>query len=347
MYPERFTAQALLQDLENTDTSFQTRVAGVPVTEDLDWVGPRDATFPPKREEDPTAIVSQRSQPEVSPMDIDKEQPDVALSTKPGETATDEAKSGGSLRKDGHSVKAVGGTKLFSVENITAVMNRAVENPLPAMRILNAMTASSDAVTGGDGREGAVGILTELGLDWRREEAMMKALVPKLLDSSCPRCLQDQFCSWWRALPSSTHECLAPVLWDLVRDPSMPNCGESGGLNVGHQAAQFKQSAVRRAGGGPVRVTLLSSGFPEEPLKFLACDAKVFRSPLLGVVLDILLELLVANQRICELAARDGGRDAGIKKDEVAAALVAQDRYVPLLLRSTFSYHISFSPCSG
>ncbi|CAM6090427.1 unnamed protein product [Calypogeia fissa] len=353
VFPERFTAQALLQDLENTDASFQTHVADVPVTNDLEWVGPPPATFLPKIEEEmvgvsvekvDTPAVSQGFQPEVfpavdglnindpkvenseSPMDVDKEPLDVVLA-KPSEDAKEEAKTESSTT-DAVDANLLSNKNRFSMQDIAAIMQKAVENPLPAMRILTAMTSSPTLVTDIDGGED-VGILAEFGVYWQMKAAIVKALVPNLLEDSCPRCLQDQFCSWWRTLPSSILEYLVPVLWDLVRDPGVPGCGDSGGLRTGHQYAQLRQSIKRP---GSAVVTLSTSGFAAEPLKFLACDVKVFRSPLLGLILDLLLELLVANERICMAAATDGGRDAGIKKDEVAAALVAQDSAVCQIL---------------
>lgn len=353
VFPERLTAQALLQDIENADTSFQTYVTDVPVIDDLDWVGPPPATVSLTSETemvrasttkvDPPAV-SRGIQPEVfaavdglsindpkqrsseSPMDVDSEQVDVTLSV-PNENAKQEAKMESSPI-DADERKSVGSNNLFSMQTVTAAMQKAVENPLPAMRILTAMTCSPNFVTDYDGSKD-VGILAEFGVYWQMEAAIVKALVPSLLVDSCPRSLQDQFCSWFRALPSSILEYLVPVLWDLVRDPSVPRCGDSGGLSAGQQNAHLRQS---KKSAGPAIVTLSSSGFAEEPLRFLACNVKFFRNPLLGLILDLLLELLVANERICMAAATEGGRDAGIKKDEVAAALVAQDSAVCQIL---------------
>jgi integrator complex subunit 2 len=193
------------------------------------------------------------------------------------------------------------------------------------MRILKAMTTGSGVVKGGSNDSEDGENLTGFGVHWQLEAAMIKALIPNLLESSCPRCLQDQFCSWWQTLPSSSLEYLVPELWDIIRDPSLPSIGNSAGSVGVEQNIQSKNSGKK---GGSAVVTLSSSGFAEEPLKFLACNVKVFRSPLLGIILDVLVELLITNRRLCQAAATEGGRDAGIKKEEVTAALVAQDRSV-------------------
>jgi integrator complex subunit 2 len=199
-----------------------------------------------------------------------------------------------------------------SLDILVKTMKNALSVPLPALRILVALKKTST-------RSGAVSCSDngvrqlELGAKvWEKEAAVVKELVPLLLDSRCWRLLQETFCSWWRMLPAAAKEHLTPLLVISLRDPS----------KISNDVTKKNSQKVPK---DPQLVSLSSSGLHLEPLSLLACSPKVFRTPLLGIVLDLLLELLTSCRRICLAAATDGGRDGGIKREEVAAALVAQD----------------------
>ncbi|KAL2630415.1 hypothetical protein R1flu_015101 [Riccia fluitans] len=313
VFPERFTAQGLLQDIEKTSTAVETHVNSVPCTEDLQWMGPIDIPSLNSNDASPNATESvmdtERSEGDISRMDVDGQKCERVLSGYPLDS--------GARGVQGRDVSE----KRISCEVIVGAMKAAKANPLPALRILRALSRRM--------HPGIIGESTEqlerfvgIGVEWPLEVSMMKELVPQLLDTSCPRCLQDHFCIWWRSLPSSALERLVPVLLDLLGVPSMSKQGDRPRYSYGKLSAKKPE---------PTSMRLSTSGLVEEPLKLIACNPKVFRSPLLEIVLDLLLEILVANRRICQVAASDGCRD-GLKREEVAAAVIAQDSAVCQIL---------------
>ncbi|BBN08115.1 integrator complex subunit 2 [Marchantia polymorpha subsp. ruderalis] len=313
VFPERFTAYTLLLDLEKTNTAFQTFTKDVPVTEDLQWVGPHEtpSVTPEKSQRD--VVGSGVESP--GPMDIDCQRAE-AVSSLPSLPAQSPVSCSG----DG-TVPVKTDRKGFSLEVVVATMKAAMHNPLPALRILRTFSLSAHPGAGGDSTE-ELEKFAGIGVEWPLEVAMMKELVPLLLDPTCPRCLQDQFGIWWRSLPSSALERLVPVLLDLLNVPTINSPVDHPKFTPGKQLSEKTKNKVMR---------LSTSGLAEEPLKLIACDIKVFRSPLLGTVLDLLQEILVANRRTCQMAASDGGRD-GVKREEVAAALIAQDSAICQIL---------------
>ncbi|KAL3688309.1 hypothetical protein R1sor_014618 [Riccia sorocarpa] len=305
VFPEKFTAQALLQDIEKTSTACETHIDNVPCTEDLRWVGPVE--LPSDSPDDAKPNVTEpeldtlRPENDISAMDVDGQKCEEIF-------ASDSLASGARGSR-------------FSREVIVDAMMVAIGNPLPAMRVLRAFSRRAHPGRIGESAE-QLETFVGIGVEWPLEIAMMKELVPQLLDSSCPRCLQDQFCVWWRSLPSSALERLVPVLLNLLGVPSMSKQGDRPRHSYGKLSGKRTEPASKR---------LSTTGLVEEPLKLIACNPKVFRSPLLGIVLDLLLEILVANRRICQVAASDGGRD-GLKREEVAAAVIAQDSAVCQIL---------------
>ncbi len=286
VFPERFLVPALIQDSSNSINSSIQIVHGVPTTADLGWVGP---TLIPRVENlaedlgvDPLYVVLKNSD-----LDID--------SWHDG---------------DKHDVKYV--------EILLASLKNALKEPLPTLKILQVMGRDSSkqtAISAKFNKNMCSGHSKACGA----EAAVVKELVPLLLDPACPRVLQDSFCSWWQSLPSSTTEYLVPLFVKSLQDPtdSLSNAGSHLSKTMGLISQRNKGSQLE---------ALSSSCLPTEPLGLLACSAAVFRTPLLGIMLDLIVELLAASRRICQAVATEGGRDGGIKREEVAAALVAQDR---------------------
>lgn len=292
--PERFLVSALLQDPKSNGNPIKPIVEGVPATADLTWVGP-------------VTLLSSRIQLPKSP------EGDL-LSTSPSciDPLASLEMQFDSLQEDEESV-------LKSLESVTVAMKNALSWPLPALRVLQSMGRVSRRWGGMIPRDSGE---THLGLGskvWEIEAVVVRELVPLLLKPGCQRVLQDSFCSWWRCLPSSATEYLIPLFVNSLNDPVCVSNGTGNHSNrkVGLHSQKNK---------GPQLITLSSSGLQQEPLGLLACSAQVFRTPLLGVLLDLLVELLTANKRICLAAATDVGRDGGIKREEVSAALAAQDR---------------------
>lgn len=279
LLPERFLAATLLEDSEIGGSTLTPSFEGVAATSDLTWARPFVTNADRTKssvEDSPTANANFVDQ-SMTDLQVDVESP------------------------------------IDSIDIVVKTMKNALSVPLPALRILVALKKTST-------RSGAVSCSDdgvrqlELGAKvWEKEAAVVKELVPLLLDSRCWRLLQETFCSWWRMLPAAAKEHLAPLLVISLRDPSkIPN--------------DVTKKNSQKVSKDPHLVSLSSSGLHLEPLSLLACSPKVFRTPLLGIVLDLLLELLTSCRRICLAAATDGGRDGGIKREEVAAALVAQDR---------------------
>ena len=292
--PERLQASTLLEGTDARGVTFTPFVDGLAATSDLTWAGAlttsRDLTNSPLEDLVTTDVNSgAHSLPFI----------DALASMQEDTTMT-----------------------IQSIDVVVKTMKNALSNPLPALRVLRALTRTSTRRRGVSNSVNGEAQL-ELGAKvWDKEAAVLKELVPLLLDSKCCRHLQESFCSWWQLLPAAAKEYLTPLLVTSLRDPTEINCdltnfgGKKNALYHAHKAKSESQL-----------VSLSSSGLQLEPLSLLACSPKVFRTPISGVVLALLLELLSSSRRICLAAATDGGRDGGIKREEVAAALAAQERY--------------------
>lgn len=287
-FPERFLASALLEDFEIRGAPFTPIVEGVAATSDLAWAGPFT-----------TSIDLTNSSIE--------------------DLLTADVNSGDQSMPFTDAMASVEEDNKMTVESIDVVvqtMKNALKVPLPALRVLHDLNRTSSR-WGGISYNGEAQL--ELGAKvWEKEAAVVRELVPLLLDSKCWRLLQETFCSWWRLQPAAAKEYLTPLLVNSLRDPKETTNGLA---NPGSKKSAFYSQKVK----DPQLVSLSSSGLQLEPLSLLACSPKLFRTPVLGVVLDLLLELLTASRRICLAAASEGGRDGGIKKEEVSVALAAQD----------------------
>lgn len=289
--PERFLPTALLEDSEIRGATFTPFVEGVAATSDLIWAGPFSTS----------TDLTKSSIEDFVTMDV---------------------KSGDQLMPFTDSMAAVEADSEMIVESVAVVvktMKNALSAPLPALRLLHALKRTSTRWGGVNYSDNGE---TQLGLGakvWEREAAVVKELVPLLLDSKCWRLLQETFCLWWRLLSAAAKEYLTPLLVSSLRDPTEISNGQS---NLGNKKSALYSQKVK----DPQLISLSSSGLQLEPLTILACSPKAFRTPILGLVLDLLLELLASSRRICLAAATEGGRDGGIKREEVAVALAAQDR---------------------
>jgi integrator complex subunit 2 len=290
--PERCLVPTLVEDHKAPGAPFVPLIEGVAATADLEWVGP-----------DPSLGVDLL---EIHAIDL--------MSTNPKSEDLPGPLEGGSEGKH-----MDGGVDFHSLETITTAMKDALEEPLPALRVLQAMgraLTSCSRISPNDSGDGQLGLGAKL---WEKEACVIKELVPLLLKPRCSRRLQETFCLWWQSLPSSGKEYLTPLLVISLRDPI--NSSNGAATRSNRSGSYFKKSK------DPQLVSLSSSGLQQDPLGLLGCSAAVFRTPpLLGVVLELLIELLTASRRICQAAAIEGGRD-GMKKEEVTSALAAQDRW--------------------
>lgn len=291
VFPERFLASTLLEDSEIQGSTFTPLIEGVAATSDLTWAGPL-----------------------ISNIDLTKSSIDDLLTT--------DAKLGDQLMPFTDAMASTQEASKMTVESIDVVvktMKEALSAPLPALRLLRALNRTSTR-SGGVNPSDSAESQAELGAKvWEKESAVVKELVPLLLDFNCWRLLQETFCSWWRLLPEAAKEYLVPLFVISLRDPTEISNGLT---SLGSKKSARYSQKVKE----PQLVPLSSSGLQLEPLGLLACSPKVFRTPILGIVLDLLLELLTSCRRICLAAATEGGRDGGIKREEVAVALAAQDR---------------------
>lgn len=213
-------------------------------------------------------------------------------------------------------VNFVGSRIVCSLEYITIAIETALSNPLPVLHILRSL---SDPL-----RLDSLKTESTLHGEWELERVVIRKLVPLLLQPSCARCLQDEFCSWWHSLPFSALEPLVPVVVEAMRDDT-----ELAGVSiVGSMALEFDPKRGRKKC-HPVTYSQLV----QEPLTLLACSLKLYRTPLLTVTLSVLQQILTKNRRICQACVSEGkslqnvGSELSLRREEVTAALAAQDRY--------------------
>ncbi|KAG0609634.1 hypothetical protein M758_7G002500 [Ceratodon purpureus] len=300
--PERFLASALLEDSEIREATFTPLVEGVAATSDLTWAGPFTTNNDLTKSSIEDSVTT----------DVNSGDQSMAFMDAMASVLIEEDSK----------------VTLESIDVVVKTMKNALSVPLPALRVLHALNRTSTR-WGGISRSDKGEVQLELGAKvWEKEAAVVRELVPLLLDSKCSRLLQETFCSWWRLLPAAAKEYLTPLLVSSLRDPTETSNGLT---NVGSKKNTLYSQKIK----DPQLVSLSSSGLHLEPLSLLACSPKVFRTPMLGVVLDLLLELLTSSRRICLAAATEGGRDGGIKREEVALALAAQDSAACQILLET------------
>ncbi|KAJ7540186.1 hypothetical protein O6H91_10G004600 [Diphasiastrum complanatum] len=288
MLPERFLVTALLQDIE--DTVETSDFAGFPFTEDFDWAGPlEDSRL--------------------------KVHDDGILHNK------DEALNKLMSTLDEDDIHNKIPTLHFSYERIEAACRNAIHQPLATFCVLEMMCDRLSLVT-----EITKNFSEVNEKAWRLETAMVKHLVPSLLDPLCLRSLQDYFCYWWNKLPTIATEYLIPSFLDSV------SCTTEL-VDQGEGSFQEKLRNLHKNNYEIHRVMSLQlSGLIQDPLLSLSCNVKVFRTPLLSILLDILMEILTISRRVCQAAASEGAKDGGIRREEVVAALAVQDSAVCQIL---------------
>eukprot|EP01018_Ginkgo_biloba_P002421 Gb_16868 [translate_table: standard] len=199
-----------------------------------------------------------------------------------------------------------GSKQYFSVDMVKKVFKNALAQPLPALRILKAIQ-----IEAADNK-------------LEVQSVLMSDLVPLLLEESCARPLQKSFCEWWHRLSHAELELLVPLLYNSIKITSIDI--EKNRVSNQHN---FKASLVN------LDLSNFATSYTElaqEPLALLACKNQIFRTPLLSIFLDILMELLVKNKRICLAAVSQGGRNAGLRQEEIIGALTAQDSAVCQIL---------------
>lgn len=250
MFPERLLVQKLLQDSEESDKRTELSIEGVPVVEDLEWVGGLEMFL--------------------SSLDANED-------------------------KTNHCDSQ----HVFSVDMVSKIFRNALAQPLLALRTLKAIQVE----------------VVENKFDV--QSVVINDLVPLLLEDSCARPLQKCFCDWWQGLPYAEIEVLVPQFFSSIKISSL-DVDTNNSCNL----QKLKTSLVN----------LNLSGFvtsyaelAQEPLALLACKNEVYHTPLLSVFLDILMELFVKNRRICLAGVSQGGRDDGLKHEEIMGALAAQE----------------------
>lgn len=185
--PERFLASTLLEDSEIRESTLTPSFEGIAATSDLTWARPnKDRTNKSNVWDSLTADANFVVQSSDTMMDqqIEVESP------------------------------------IESLDTLVKTMKNALSVPLPALRILVVLKKTSTRSGSVSCSDNGVRQL-ELGAKvWEKEAAVVKELVPLLLDSRCWRLLQETFCSWWRMLPAAAKEHLTPLLVISLRDPS-------------------------------------------------------------------------------------------------------------------------------
>lgn len=256
MFPEQLLVPQLLQDSEESDRRTELSIEGVPVVEDLEWVGGLQMILPS--------------------LDANED-------------------------KENHCHSQ----RFFSVDTVCKVFRNALAQPLVALRTLKAIQVEA----------------VENKFDV--QSAVITDLVPLLLEDSCARPLQKCFCDWWGGLPHAEMERLVPQFFSSIKISSM-DVDTDNSCNL----QKLKTSLVN------LNLSSFVTSYAElsqEPLALLACKNEVYRTPLLSVFLDLLMELLVKNRRICLAGVSQGGRN-GLKQEEIMGALVAQESAVCQIL---------------
>lgn len=256
LFPERLLVQKLLQDSEESDKQTERAIEGVPVVEDLEWVGGLEMVL-------------------------------------------------NSLDAHGDKTNHCDSPHFFSVDMVHKIFRNALAQPLLALRTLKAIQVEA----------------VENKFDVH--SVVVNDLVPLLLEDSCARPLQKCFCDWWRGLPHADIELLVPLFFSSIKISPM-DVDTNSSCNL----QKLKTSLVN------LNLSSFVSSYAElaqEPLALLACKNEVYRTPLLSVFLDILMELLIKNRRIC-LAGVSRGRKDGLKHDDIMGALAAQESAVCQIL---------------
>ncbi|KAI5075746.1 hypothetical protein GOP47_0009822 [Adiantum capillus-veneris] len=217
-----------------------------------------------------------------------------------------ESEISSSCMHQGMSKKVPGTSVMLSMDSARSAMEDAVLNPKLAMQVLSAL----------DHMPAEKGKTKEL-LDY--QVFIIKELVPKLLDSKCSQCLQERFCSWFKNLEPLSRHLLLPAFMESILDTSpQQECDSKGGLLVVQLKAMVSELSVTAFGS---RSSLL-----QQPLVLLACKPKVYQTPLLSTVLDLLQEFRTINRRNqLEIVSEGLIREQTIWSDEAITALLAQD----------------------
>lgn len=195
---------------------------------------------------------------------------------------------------------------ILNMDSTRTAMEDALVNPLSALQILDHLSLKSSVCKKKLSKELiACQVFT------------VKELVPKLLDPLCKRCLQEKFCTWFKNLQPLLRQTLLPVFVDIILDTSQES--NEIGLVMRHLKAMKAELNITRIE--------TYSNLVQQPLILLACKLKVYRTPLLSTVLDVLHELRTVNRRVCvELVSERVSSLQSLTSEEVSSALLAQDR---------------------
>ncbi|KAH9331334.1 hypothetical protein KI387_003442, partial [Taxus chinensis] len=256
LFPERLLVSKLLEHSEESAKRTDLSNEGIPVVDDLEWVGGYEMIL--------------------SSLDTNKEIKTHSNDYKP----------------------------FFSVDIMCRIFRNALTQPLPALKILKVIQVK------------------DAGNRFNVQSVVINDLVPLLLKDSCARPLQKCFCDWWRTLPHEESELLVPLLFNSIK---MTNIDK----NNSCKEQTLIPSLVKLDLSNNVRSY---AELAQEPLALLACKNKVYRTPLLSIFLDILMELLVKNRRICLAGVSQRGKSGTLKQEEIMGTLAGQESAVCQIL---------------
>ncbi|MCO5592100.1 hypothetical protein L7F22_046095 [Adiantum nelumboides] len=195
---------------------------------------------------------------------------------------------------------------ILTLDSVKKAVEGVFLNPKPAIQVLSALNRMS----------AEKGNFREL-FDY--QVFIIKELVPNLLDSKCSQCLQERFCTWFKSLQPLSRHTLLPALMEVILDTSsQQECDSKDGLLMVQLKTMVSQLSVTTIGS--------CNSLLQQPLVLLACKPKVYQSPLLSTVLDLLQEFRTINRRTrLEIVSEGTRREWTIRSDEVIMALLAQD----------------------
>ncbi|XP_057848785.2 uncharacterized protein LOC131059760 isoform X2 [Cryptomeria japonica] len=249
LFPERLIVSKLLELSVESDKETDLANKGIPVVEDLEWIGGY-GTF-------------------LSSLDTNQD----------------------------NKIYSNGSRPYFSIDIVCRIFRNALEQPLPVLQILKAIQV-----------EAAENVFNV-------QSVVINDLVPLLLKDSCARPLQKCFCDWWKSLPHGELELLVPLLFNSLKitDIDKNNRLKELKLKTSMEKLDLSNNYISYA------------ELAQEPLALLACKSKVFRTPLLSIFLDLLMELLVKNRRLRLAGVSQREKSGGSKHEEIVGALAVQE----------------------
>ncbi|XP_019056188.1 PREDICTED: uncharacterized protein LOC104586155 isoform X3 [Nelumbo nucifera] len=155
--------------------------------------------------------------------------------------------------------------------------------------------------------------------------AVVECMVPLLLEKFCSDLLYEAFCDWWYSLDQVNIEHLIPFFCRHITVSAM---------NIDEGSLTQIQSIGTTSADELLSASNLYHQLIEQPLSILACRTEIYHTPLLSILLDILMQLLVRNRRMCLIASMSDGER---KKQETLRALDTRDSAICQVLLENWS----------